>query len=282
VGQGGNLERIKVAVNWNKQHELQCALLLEKAFKEHPRTEIVEIKDADLVVNTLPDAGFVNGKKKSVWWDLETAEYQCSQYFDQSDWIFYPNHKNVDFYDKWKDKSSFLPLATDKELFHYWEVPMEYDIVFVGREDVNRGVRVEGLDALEAHCKKKGYSFLRTNSIGRGAETSKVISSGKLTIQIAGLRNLEQRVFENSPIRPQLVDLQEENETEMSMIDPGLQSCIYFYYAPGNWKALLNKVDYYLAHMDKAERIVKHARKKFFANNTYLNRVDTILDTLNI
>ena len=276
------MERIGVYVNWDKQHQLQVALLLEEAFRYHPRTKIVKPEDADLIINTLPDKGWLDGKKKSVWWDLETAEFQCKQYFDLADAIFYPNHKNVQEYNEWKDKSFFLPLATNKKYFHYHKVPFKYDIIFVGREDVNRQVRVEGLNALEEHCKKKGYSFLRTNGIDRGEETAKVISSGRLTIQIAGLRNLEQRVFENSPIRPQLVDVQEENEKEMRMISPKLKSFIPYYYSIGNWKDLLDKVDYHLVNMDKAEKIVKYARKHFFSNHTYKNRIDRILEVLGL
>lgn len=258
-------------------------MLLERAFRYHPRTKLVKPDDADLIVNTLPDNGFMNGQKKSVWWDLETAEFQCGQYFEQAHAIFYPNHKNVQAYEEFKDKSFFLPLATDKKLFHYWKIPepyseFKYDIVFVGREDANRGTRVEGLNILEEHCKSKGYSFLRTNGIERGEETSKVISQGKLTIQIAGLRNLEQRVFENSPIRPQLVDVQEENEMEMKLIDPDLKSFIPYYYKEGDWSDLLDKIDYYLVHDKEREAIVRYARKHFFANHTYKQRVERILE----
>ena len=165
------MDRIKVGVNWQEQHLLQCAKLLKKGFNEIERVEVVDpTRKCDLVVNTLPDCGFIRGKK-SVWWDLETAEFQRPQYFDMSDAIFYPNHKNVGFYKTWKKKSFFLPLATDPDYFHYYKVPMKYDIVFVGREDMNRESRVEGLNVLEGHCLKKGYKFLRTNVIKRGKET---------------------------------------------------------------------------------------------------------------
>lgn len=276
------MERVKVHVNYSNEdtvgHTLQVATLLKKAFKEHPRTQVVKPDEADLIVNTLPDAGFMNGKKKSVWWDLETAEYHKPQYFDDSDAIFYPNHKDVTFYEPWKKKSYFLPLATDPKLFRYWKVPMEYDVVFSGREDANRGTRVDGLNVLEDHCKAKGYKFLRTNYHNRGEANSKIISSGKLTLQIAGLRNLEQRVFENSPIRPQLVDMQETNEKELKLVDPELKSFIPFYYKENDWSELLEKVDYYLAHDKEREAIVKYARKHFFANHTYKNRVERILE----
>ena len=254
----------------------------KKGFSEIERVELVEpSKKCDLIVNTLPDSGFIKGKI-NVWWDLETAEYQLTQYFNLADYIFYPNHKNIGKYETWKDKSFFLPLATDPSYFHYYKVPMKYDIVFVGREDMNRESRVEGLNVLEGHCLKKGYTFLRTNSIKRGKETSKVISSGKLTIQIAGLRNLEQRVFENSPIRPQLVDVQEDNEMEMKLIDPDLKSFVPFYYTPGDWHDLLDKVDYYLAHPRKREQIVKNARELFFTKHTYKQRAERILEVVGL
>lgn len=275
---------VKVIVNYRRDHDLCCGELLAKGFSQIPRVKLLPkdtTEKADLVVNTLPDNGIIIGKQ-TVWWDLETAEFQYSQFFNKVDAIFYPNHKNVQVYDPWKHKSYFLPLATDPDYFHYYEVPTEYDVVFVGREDTNRQTRVSGLGALEAHCKAKGYKFLRDNGIPRGEETSKVISSGKLTIQIAGLRNLEQRVFENSPIRPQLVDVQEENEKEMQLIDPGLKSFIPYYYKDGDWSDLLNKVDYYLEHMDEAEKIVEHARKHFFAYNTYEMRARQILDIIGL
>lgn len=270
---------------------LQCAELLEKAFRTIEGIKIVSIEEAkenepDLVVNTLPLNGFIKGKK-SVWWDLETAEYQLTQFFDDADAIFFPNHRNVQGYEPWREKAYFLPLATDPDYFRYHKVPIEYDVGFVGREDGNREIRRAGLDALEAHCKEKGYRFLRIDRIPRGEENSKMLSRCLLTLQLAGLRNIEQRLFETAAIRPLLADRQETNEKEIDMVvEPSVHYIPYYYYfddndfmvkEKGHWEDLFKQVDFYLANPEAREAIVENAREHMFKNHTYRNRAETIL-----
>lgn len=285
---------LKVAVNYRKEpeHQLQVAELLEKAFRETkgvkvvPR-EIAEQGGADLVVNTLPHNGFIHGAKKSVWWDLETAEFQVNEFFERADAIFYPNSRNIKAYDKYKDKSFFLPLATDPDYFRWYDEPINYEVGFIGREDANRWLRVQGLNELEKFCSDKKYRFLRTNKIDRGEKTSRLTSQCLLNIQIAGLRNIEQRVFETSSMRPLVADRQEENEKDMDAILKPHVHYIPFYYKLENteaefalydWSDLLVQVEYYIKHPAKREQIVRNAREHMFKNHTYRNRVREILE----
>lgn len=253
------------------------AWLLEKALSKHKEVrvltpdEFAKGEEIDMVINAPPmdTIPFVKLKKGlSTLWDLEECADPKRQYYGVADIIFHPNYNPYrwDLYPS--GKTSYLPLANDFDVSRYFpEEPFLYDVSFLGRESMDTyKYRRDILDALSKEFKVERGTKLR------GEPSSRVISQGKLTIQTSGWDNLEERFFQNGSIRPLLVDYLEE----IDLIAERDKDYISY----TSLEEAVEKVRYYLGHMDEAEAIGNRLIKKIKKNHTYENRANEIVRIL--
>lgn len=253
--------------------------LLEKAFSKHPDVTVYTRSDymdknpekVDIVINCMPMNGMPflqNSKGLTAWWDLEECSEPRREYYPQSDIIFHPNYNPYRHQLYPKEKASYLPLANDFDVSRYFpEEPVLFDIAFLGREELEiyeRRRRI--LDLLER------FWTVKRGRVPRGEMSSRVISQGRLTIQISGWDNLEERFFQFGAIRPMLVDYLEE----LDLVAKRDVEYISFTHD----KECLEKVEYYLDHPEEAEKIFQAQLKNIKENHTYENRVEEILRIL--
>lgn len=253
--------------------------LLEKALRSLPNVLVFDRQELlkgtgkrpqiDLLLNCMPmnQISFLdNPNGITAWWDLEECSDPKKEYFDRCDVIFHPNYNPYQWNLYPKGKSSYLPLANDFQVSRYYpEEKMIYDISFLGREELENVYRRRRtiLDYLDEKY------FIRRGKSQRGEMSSRAISQGKLTLQISGWDNLEERFFQFGAIRPILVDYLEEldliAERDVDYISFETNEECY------------EKIEYYLKHMDEAEAIHKRLVEKLSKYHTYKNRAEEIL-----
>lgn len=254
-------------------------MLLEKALRRMENVEVYDTQEMnkgtgkkpqmDMIINSMPmnHLPFMdNPGGITAWWDLEECSDPKVEYFDRCDVIFHPNYNPY----RWNlypaGKASYLPLANDFDVSRYIpEEKMIYDIAFLGREELENVYRRRRtiLDYLDDKY------FIRRGKAQRGIPSAKAISQGKLTLQISGWDNLEERFFQFGAIRPILVDYLEEidliAERDVDYISFVTDEECY------------EKIAYYLEHMDEAEAIHQRLVKKLQDHHTYKNRAEEII-----
>jgi hypothetical protein len=251
--------------------------LIEEALKRHKEVEVIQPQDyrddmkLDMILNSMPmdPIPFLKAKGGiTALWDLEECSDPKRKYFDQCDIIFHPNYNPYrwDLYPV--EKSSYLPLANDFIVSRYFsDEPFVYDVSFLGREELEiYQYRRDILDALD-----KEFKICR-GTRPRGEPSSRIISQGRLTVQVSGWDNLEERFFQNGAIRPMLVDYLEEIDLVAD------RDKDYISYT--SLDECLEKVRYYLKHMDEAEVIGNNLIEKIKKFHTYDNRADEIVRIL--
>lgn len=251
-------------------------MLLEKAFREMDNVEVYDTQEMskshpklDLILNSMPmnQLPFIdNPDGLTAWWDLEECSDPKREYFDRCDVIFHPNYNPYQWNLYPFARCSYLPLANDFRVSRYYpEEKMIYDVAFLGREELENVYRRRRviLDYLDEKY------FIRRGKAQRGEMSSRAISQGKLTIQISGWDNLEERFFQFGAIRPMLVDYLEELDL---VADRDID-----YISFTTDEECYDKIAYYLGHMDEAEAIHQNLLKKLQEHHTFKNRAEEIL-----
>lgn len=270
---------VEVAARQNGTSNFMVPQMLERALRGIPGVEVYDRQallkgtgarpEMDLILNSMPmnQLEFLdNPHGITAWWDLEECSDPKREYFDRCDVIFHPNYNPYQWNLYPEGKSSYLPLANDFEVSRYYpEEKMIYDVAFLGREELENVYRRRRtiLDYLDEKY------FIRRGKAQRGEPSSRAISQGKLTLQISGWDNLEERFFQFGAIRPMLVDYLEE----LDLIAERDVEYISFTTDEECYK----KIAYYLEHMDEAETIYQRLLKNLKENHTYKNRAEEIL-----
>lgn len=264
----------KVQINYDYNNTpLSCGNMIESAFRRRNDLEVyrwgeIETNKCDLVFNTEAKYARPHDGQMTVWWDIEACSYLVSGEFN-SDLILAPYTYALEQYPK--DKTYFFPFANSPE-FKYYPCEYEYDLMFIGREDINRNARVELLNWLE----KQDIRFFRGNGFPRGEDVSRQLSKSKILLQRSGDAGgvMETRFFEIGPINLIAVDLNENNRSDFEWA--GIPDIHYIAYESG--EELIEKIK----KLDDFERLkmLSASRSNFEKNHTYDVRVRQLLETI--
>lgn len=251
--------------------------MVEEAFRRRPDCEVYRYGEldpakADLVFNTLAVAPYPRGPL-TIWYDIESCSYRVPDQFN-SDIILAPYTYALPEYPQ--DKSYFCPFAVDPIRWHYRpDQEVKHDLIFCGREDMNRVYRVEHLNYLS----KRLPNFLRTNEIPRGVEMAKLMSQGKILLQVSGDAGhvMETRFFELGLIGVLAADrLPEFNADDMDWAAvPD-----YHYIAYNGKEEMLEKIGKMLQDDEARLQMRERAFKNYRENHTWDVRVRQILETI--
>jgi len=254
---------MRVAVNYVKEHVLQVPEMLEKGFRSIEGVEVVGInQEPEIVVNSMPFNGIVKGTKKTVYWELDIAEFNHAGEYHLCDIVYFPSNMRKDL---WNEKSRFLPMAVDPEYYHPIDMPIDHDVVFMGRMD--RSLRVEYIEKLKRTFK------VSAGTETRGEPTSRALSSGRCSFQISEFRNLEQRNFEYSAVVPMV--LERVPDIELFTEDEHYKG-----FNRENYQEFEDQIRWCIDHTDQAllmrDRMIEHLKE----HHTYVHRAKTILEDL--
>lgn len=291
------METIKICMNYDRDDPNEVAargrgtsnfmvpMMLEHAFERrddvvcYRQDELLRgfsdegeaISDVHLIINSMPmnQLQFIKNKNGlTAWWDLEECSDPKREFYEPSDIIFHPNYNPY----RWKlypyEKASYLPLANDfieSGYKYYPDEPLEYDVSFLGREEL--GIYTKRTRIINK-LKDAGLSATRGQMM-RGEPSARFISKGRLTIQISGWDNLEERFFQFGAIRPIMCDYLEE----MDLVAERDKDYISFV----TDEECVEKALYYTSHLSEAETIGNRLIEKLKKYHTYDARAEEVI-----
>lgn len=262
----------KILINYDYNDTLlSCGNMIENAMRRRKDLEVyrfgqIDPMDVDLVFNT--EARFVRPRGKlTAWWDIEACSYRVMSEMS-SDIVLAPYTYKLEDY---PDHAYFFPFANSPE-FKYYPCDYEYDLMFIGREDINRNERVKLLDFIQS----QPVNFFRGNGYSRGEDVSRQLSKSKILLQRSGDAGgvMETRFFEIGPINLIAVDLNENNRKDFEWA--GIPDVHYISYESG--EELIEKIK----KLDDFDRLkmLSASRENFKKNHTYDVRVRQLLETI--
>lgn len=265
----------KILINYNyTDTPLSCGNMIEAAMRRRSDVEVyrngeLPAAEADLVFNTEASWHRPHGNL-TAWWDIEACTYQVQTEFN-SNIVLAPYTYGLEHYPE--DRTFFFPFANAPE-FHYYPCDFEYDLMFIGREDLNRTRRVDLLNWLDT----QGLNFFRGNGYPRGEAVSKQLSKSKIILQKSGDAGgvMETRFFEIGPINVLAADIHDGNRGDMEWA----AVADYHYISYETQEELLEKVSKMLGDDSARIKMLDRARKNYEANHTYDVRVRQLLETI--
>lgn len=255
---------MRVAFNYSHedQHPLQVPYLLKKGFEQIPEVELVDLAhEPEIVVNSMPWSGIARGSKATVYWELDIAETTHSGDYGSVDIVYFPSTVHTHL---WPSNSKLLFMACDPEHYHPVDVPIEYDVLFLGRTD--RSYRVEYIEKLRQSF-KAGLS-----GAVRGIPTATLLSSARCSFQISEFENLEQRNFEYTGVVPMVL----ERVTDLPQVFNEEEHILAF--TRGNYEELEQHIRWCVEHYDEALQMRDRAIEHIKQNHTYAHRARQILE----
>ena len=257
---------IRVGLNYKKEHILQVPFLLEKAFSELDGVELVsDLEDqnpeVDLVINSMPWNGIKRGKK-TVYWELDIAEYDNSSQYSLFDIVYFPSRMKMEL---WPSHGKWLPMANDFDFYCPIEgVKLKKDLVFLGRLD--RSLRSDYLERLN----KKFNIEVGTRE--RGVPSAATLCNGACSFQISEFENLEQRNFEYSAVVPMVLERVKDIDVVF------IENDHFKGFDRNNYQELEDQIRWCVENREEAlemrDRMIKHLKE----NHTYQHRAKQILE----
>jgi len=213
--------------------------------------------------NRLPEA-----LHPRAWWAIDThMDFAwCLDYARHFDYVFAAQRDGAaQLRDQGIDTASWLPLACDPSIHRPHEVPVEYDLCFVG--NVLPGPRAELLELLQRRYRKMfiGQRYF--------VEMAKVFSASKIIFNRSVKNDVNMRVFEAVACGGLLLtnDLADNGQAEL--FRDGQHLTTY-----GDADELLEKVEYYRHREDLYRRIGEAGRQEAIARHTYEHRMRDLLE----
>jgi len=162
----------------------------------------------------------------------------------------------------------WLPLGCDPELHGRVEVPMAYEVAFIGKEE---GIPRKFL--LQEIRERYERTFIRKAHFSKMAS---VYSASKTGFNQAINRDLNMRAFEVLCSGALLVTSDvEDNEYEQIGLLHGKHLIVF-----SDPRDLFKQLDYYLSHESERKTIADAGRAQTLARHTYRHRMEAMLDTL--
>lgn len=231
----------------------------------------VNPNEVDIVFNTLADPGHPYPKGKlNIWWDIEACSYHRPDQY--TDIVLAPYTYHVDQYPK---DTFFFPFATDPKYWDRHDVPNQWEVAFIGREDLDRTKRVEYLD----HLAQQNFKFLRANGVPRGPEVAKQLSASKIILQVSGDAGnvLETRFFETGLCGVIAADRTENNAQDLDDV----AVADYHYISYTTKEEMVDKIAWMLEDDTAREAMRLRAYDNYINNHTYDVRVTQLLNHIN-
>lgn len=170
----------------------------------------------------------------------------------------------------------FFPFAMDRTFFNC-SIPLcrrELDLAFVGNNNAKQyPSRNENLKAIEFYFQKQYKLSLHSKVFLR--DLGKLYGNSKIVFNQTAdyLKTFNMRIFEGMGCGALvLTDLVPEQGT---MFNDG-----QYYVVFRNRNDLMDKLDYYLKHLDKAQVIATAGYKYLLANHTYEHRAESVISMM--
>jgi spore maturation protein CgeB len=164
------------------------------------------------------------------------------------------------------EKVYWLPLACDPEIHKKWNLPMTYDVAFVG--NIAPGSERDRLlrELARKYNVNVSSRFLH--------DMAKVYSRSKIVFNKSVAGDLNMRVFEAMSCGRLLLTDRIANGLEELFVD---KKHLVIY---DDLADLIEKVEYYLRNADERERIATQGQKEVHQKHTYLHRAKFVLKTV--
>lgn len=197
-------------------------------------------------------------------------EHRYFAHVQEYDYVFVAHRDDIP---KYKEigcsKVYWLPLACDPEIHRWWKLPTKYDLVFIGKIPPG-SERERIIYGLQQKLRKLKF-FVGRKYLHDMART---YSQSKLVLNKSLRGDLNMRVFETLGCRRLLLTDRIANGLEELFTD-GKHLVIY-----DSLEDLSEKVQYYLEHSDKREKIASAGQKEVYEKHTYLHRAEEILEVV--
>lgn len=225
--------------------------------------------DVDVVLNTVPLSRvgsndksdlFLSGQK-TYFWNPIPLEGMFEELVDRCDKMFC----NVpSMTTKYGDKGVTLLSAVNPN-YQYHQSEFEYDIGFLGSEiEMDRIFFLDQLD--------REFKLLRGAASGLGKPSAELLSKCKLVLSIEDyydrFAGIEHRLWTFGNVRPILVRWNPDYDIV------GKDKEHYIGYT--NEGDAIDKIHYYLEHMNEAEKIFKNLKAEFDAKHQWKHRAEQV------
>jgi len=202
--------------------------------------------------------------------DARVQEYDYL-FVAQKDWI--PNYREHGC-----ERVYWLPGACDPEIHKHYDLPLIYDVCFVGNPW--EGMSEKALRAfpyikpraqLISKLKKEFNMFVGRRYLH---DMAKVFSQSKIVFNKSLRGDLNQRVFETLSCGRLLLTDRVSNGLEEMFTD---KKHLVIY---DEWDDLVKKIRYYLDNSSEREQIAKNGQKEVHQKHTYTHRVRYLVNTV--
>ena len=257
-------------IPWQIRVPFSMTYLMHQALKEYFNVYKIGEKnenEVDFVFNMLPmgkDSMFFRKGKKTLFWNPTPLEGLCPSESNSSDVVLVASHELAK---KLGEKGRVLHQGVNPHYVPHDEEQI-YDVVFLGSEI--EGYRIDLLNRIDEQ-----FNLRRGSADGLGGPSAQELSKGKLVLSIedyySQAAGIEHRFWTFGNVRPILMqrnyDFQDAGfiEGEHFIGYDGIEEC-------------LEKIDYYLGHMDEAEKMHKNLREEFKKNHTYGHRAKEVYE----
>lgn len=160
----------------------------------------------------------------------------------------------------------WLPLACDPEIHKHHNLPLKYDLCFVGGFGPDSPRREIILNLQKEFNMFVGQEYLHN--------MARIYSQSKMVFNKSLKGDLNMRVFEALSCGRLLLTDRINNGLEDLFID---KEHLVIY---DNYEDLVEKVRYYLAHPDEREEIACRGQKEVWKKHTYLHRARHLIETV--
>ncbi|KGP72370.1 CgeB family protein [Pontibacillus yanchengensis] len=170
-------------------------------------------------------------------------------------------------------KVKFFPFGMDTRIFNN-NKPLQkrsYDLSFVGnRHEKFYNERNKTLTLLHNHFSNYNTSLYSNVYV---SQLSSLYSNSKIVFNEShhNVHPINMRIFEGMGCGALLITDEVENQRLLNLVD-GKHYIIY-----RSSKELIDKVGYYLTHMDEAQKIASEGRKYLLQHHTYEHRARTLV-----
>ena len=266
---------MRILLNYDyRYYPFTTASYIEMAIKADPNLSMFRLGEdripcADIYINIEPCQQVIRYPgRPSCFWEIDNHIHMGQDYDKYSlvDHVFITQKFFSPFYED--KKTSWLPLACDPKKHRLYEdEKIEYDVGFLGNDTYPRR-----RDLLEKIGKK--YKLLRSTA-QPGEEYSRMLSKCKILFNCSMDNDMNMRFFEAISVGRMLLSDKVLGQDEMFM--DGKEYVSYT-----DWPDLEEKLDLFLKNDTKREKIASAGAKKAHAFHTYQDRLQTILEVMQV
>jgi len=201
------------------------------------------------------------GKDRDAFYHhIKDAHVQDYDYVFVTQKDFIPSYK-----EKGCEKVYWLPFACDPEIHRHYDLPILYDICFIGSPYLG-----SPREQLIRKLKKEFNIFVGRKYLH---DMAKTFSQSKMIFNESLVGDLNMRIFEAMSCGRLLLTNRIKNGLE-ELFTNKEHLVIY-----DDWSALLEETSYYLNHSDEREQIALRGQAEVHQHHTYAHRARWILET---